>query len=446
MRFDRSVPLTRRWLIGAGAAAAASLLTQESLANSAPSTAKPGDRLNVACIGMGGRMDSLVREISQGLGQNVVALCDVDSNQIANTVRNVGDVLKSAKVYSDYRKLLANEKKNIDAVIVATPDHWHVPICTAVIHAGKHIYCEKPLAHTVGEARHLRELSRKSNVVTQTGNQGSASDNMRRCIELIQAGMLGQVREVHIWHPTHGWPSGVDRPEGEDPIPAGFDWNFWLGSAPPRPYKKDAYHPVNWRGWYDFGSGSLGDFCCHAFNLPVRALRLEYPHRIEVSGENLGKESFPNSCSLKFHFAERGSVAATTIFFYTGGAMPPAEATRDIASTYGSVPNLGCLLLGENGTISAGLWNSDGLIKMNGDAGFKGVSDHEEAKKIPQALPRVEGHMKEWVDACKGGPPVFSNFDFGGHLTEIGLSGVVALRLGHDINWDGEKMRVVGAA
>lgn len=231
-------------------------------------------------------------------------------------------------------------------------------------------------------------------------------------------------------------------PEGADAVPPGLDWDFWLGSAPQRPYKNGLYHPAQWRGWYDFGSGSLGDFCCHAFNLPVRALKLEYPDRIEVSAEGLGKPSFITSGTVKYHFPKRKGFDPVTLTFYTGGALPPPEVTQDLKATYDTVPELGCLLLGEKGTISAGLWNMDGMMKLTDDKTFLGVGNHEAARKIPITLPRVEGHMQEWVQACLGGPPTFSNFDIGGHLTEIGLAGVVALRLGHNIPWDGKGMRV----
>ena len=265
---------------------------------------------------------------------------------------------------------------------------------------------------------------------------------MRRCLELIEAGMFGQIRDIHIWHPAHGWPSGVEMPEGADAVPAGLDWDFWLGPAPDRPYKSGVYHPAQWRGWYDFGSGSLGDFCCHAFNLPVRALKLETPDKIDILAEGLGKPSFITSGSIKYHFPKRKGFDPVTLTFHTGGAMPPAAVTQDLKATYDAVPDLGCLLLGEKGSISAGLWNTDGLIKLADEKKFTSVGSHEAARDNPVRLPRVEGHMREWVDACLGGPPTFSNFDLGGQITEIGLAGVVALRLGHDIEWDGKGMRV----
>lgn len=435
--------LTRREAVGGALAAAAPLF----LPNSARASARryaANERLHVACIGLGNQMQGHLREITANLGHDIIAVCDVDSGRVAESAKTIPEVMPKANVYKDYRKLLETEK-SLDAVIIATPDHWHATICTAAIRAGKHVYCEKPLTHTHVEARALRELSRRSRVVTQTGNQGSASGNMRRCIELIEAGLFGQIHEIHVWHPKHGWPSGVARPDGEDPIPEGLDWDFWLGPAPARPYKSGQYHPVKWRGWYDFGGGSVADFCCHAFNLPVRALKLEYPTHIEPSGVDMGYESFPTSCTVRYRFPARKSLDAVNLNFYTGGELPPPEATADLKATYDSVPELGCLLIGEKGSVSAGLWNTDGMMKLNDEKTFRSVNDHEAAKSVPVTLPRTEGHMKEWVDAIKGGAPAFSPFEIGGHLTEIGLTGVLALRLGHEIDWDGRAMRVRGS-
>jgi predicted dehydrogenase len=332
----------------------------------------------------------------------------------------------------------------VDAVVIATPDHWHAAICTAAIRAGKHVYCEKPLTHTVAEARELGKLVRKSSVVTQTGNQGSASPNFRRSIELIRAGVPGPIREIHIWHPPHGWPCGVDRPPGKDPVPRGLDWDFWIGPAPMRPYKAGMYHPIKWRGWYDFGGGSLADFCCHSFSLPVHALGLGYPDRIEVSGKGLGKESFPTSCTITFRFPARGKREPALIKFYTGGDMPPAEALVGMKETFGRIDRTGCLLVGDKGTLSAGLWNNLCYLRMKGEKKFRGASNHDAAKSVPKSLPRAAGHMQEWLDACKGGPKTLSPFEFGGHVTEIGAAGVVALRLNRNIRWSGAEMKVEG--
>jgi predicted dehydrogenase len=404
----------------------------------------PNQKLNIACIGLGNQMRGHIKEIAT-LEHNIVALCDVDANQTEATRKANGDLLTRATVYKDYRQLLEREK-SVDAVAIATPDHWHASICTSAIRAGKHVFCEKPLTHTVGEARQVGTLAKKSKVVTQTGNQGSASSNFRRSIELVQAGVLGAVGEIHVWHPPHGWPSGVDRPAGVDPVPEGLDWDFWIGPAPMRPYKNGQYHPVAWRGWYDFGGGSLADFCCHAFSMPVRALNLDYPNRIEISGVPLGKESFPRSCKVHFSFPARAGRGPVSIYFYSGGERPSPKVTAAMAETHDRVPGTGCLLVGERGTLSAGLWNNECFLNMNGEREFRPASDHDAAKGIPRSLPRApqDRHLLEWIDACKGGPKTFSPFEIGGHITEIGAAGLIALRLGRDLNWDGPAMRAVG--
>ncbi len=392
-------------------------------------------------------MHALMAELGNvGERTDIVALCDVDANQIAMGRKAFSQAVTRAKDYQDYRRLLEREK-SLDAVIIATPDHWHAAITKAAIEAGKHIYCEKPLTHTVAEARLIENLARQSRVATQTGNQGSASANFRRSMELIQAGVLGTVSAVYMWHPPHGWPCGINRPPGEDPVPAGLDWDFWLGPAPTRPYKRGYYHPVAWRGWYDFGGGSLADFCCHAFSMPVRALHLDYPDRIEISGTPLGKESFPKECRIRFFFPARGSRGPVTIHFDSGGekpctVMPPPEVTVGMAETFGQLPTTGCLVVGEKGTISAGLWNDQCFLRMKGEKGFLPAAIHPAAKVVPITLPRAPkgDHMLEWLLACRGEGKTFSPFEIGGHVTEIGAAGLVALRLGRDIAWSGAAM------
>jgi predicted dehydrogenase len=405
-------------------------------------------KLNIACIGLGGQMHALMKQLlTFEQKMNIVALCDLDANRIAEMQKTLAPALAKAKVYKDYRELLEREK-SLDAVVIATPDHWHAAISKAAIQAGKHVYCEKPLTHTVAEARQLAALAGQSKVVTQTGNQGSGSDNFRRSMELIQAGVLGAVSAVHIWHPPHGWPNGVDRPEGADPIPEGFDWNNWLGPAPLRPYKQGIYHPGAWRGWYDFGGGSVADFCCHSFSMPVRALALSYPIRIEVSGTPLGRDSFPKACQVHFSFPARGNRGAVSIHFYTGGekpcsVMPPSEVTEGLAETLDKIPTTGCLLVGDKGTLSAGLWNNECYVRMKGETSFMGTN-HEAVKSVPKTLPRARDHLLEWLDACRGEGKTFSPFAIGGHVTEIGAAGLVALRLGRDIEWDGPAMVAKG--
>ena len=287
-------------------------------------TQAPNEKLSFACIGMGGQMRGyLIPELNK-LDQKIVAICDVDKRQLDSALQV--NELKEARTYHDYRDLLDKESA-VDAVIIATPDHWHVPICEAALKAGKHVYCEKPLAHSVAECRALEKLALSHpKLATQTGNQGCSTEQFRRSFEVIQSGLLGNITEVHVWHPAHSWPNGVDRPATSDPIPEGLDWNFWLGAAPARPYNNDIYHPGKWRGWYDFGGGSLADFCCHGFQLAYRALELDAPKRIVAQGENLGHESFATRCTVDFEFAAKGNRGPVKLTFYSGdNNLPPTR-------------------------------------------------------------------------------------------------------------------------
>lgn len=404
--------------------------------------ASGGDRLKLAVVGCGGRGTLVMRNIING-GAIVTALCDPDESMTASAKEAAskhagGAIDKDAKIYSDYRKLLENGK-SFDAVLVATPDHWHAPLCKAFMAAGKHVYCEKPLTHTISEARELRELSRASKVVTQMGNQGSASVSLRRSAEVIMAGALGQIREIYIWGagsiPTEG------NAKGEDTVPAGFDWDCWVGPSAMRPYVKNTYHPYKWRGWADFGSGGIGDFACHGINLPMRALNLGYPEKIVVNVKD-GKTP-PGMPMIDFCFAAREKLPAVTIH-WMGSPTPSNEVLKDAIAVYKQPPRTGCLIVGEKGSILTNIWNQGGLLKLEGEAKLVDITRHEATKNIAESLPRTPGHETEFVNACKGQCKVFSSFDVGGKLTEIGLAGVLGLRLGKSFEWDGEKMEVKG--
>ena len=417
----------------------------------------PNEKLSFACIGMGGQMRGyLVPELNK-LDQTVVAICDVDQRQLDSALQV--NELKQARPYRDYRDLLDKES-GVDAIIIGTPDHWHVPICEAALKAGKHVYCEKPLAHSVAECRALEKLALSHpKLATQTGNQGCSTEGFRRSFEVIQSGLLGSITEVHVWHPAHGWPNGVDRPTTSDLIPEGLDWNFWLGTAPARPYNNEIYHPGKWRGWYDFGGGSLADFCCHGFQLAYRALELDAPTRIDATGNDMGHESFPTRCTVTFEFAAKGDRGLVKLIFYSGeNNHPPNEVTQ------GPVDTTGCLIVGSEGTLSAGLWNTDCNVRLKGAKEFRGA-DQPEVAKITKTQPRIDtevlkwdptkaakgqrprwskvnnSHMFEWVLACAGDAKTYSPFEIGARITEIGMLGVLALRMQKPILWDAENRR-----
>ncbi|MFN9718437.1 MAG: Gfo/Idh/MocA family protein [Planctomycetota bacterium] len=420
----------------------------------------PNEKLSFACIGMGGQMRGyLIPELNK-LDQSVVAICDVDQRQLDSALQI--NELKQARSYRDYRDLLDKES-GVDGVIVATPDHWHVPICEAALKAGKHVYCEKPLAHSVAQCRTLENLAMSyPKLATQTGNQGCSTEGFRRSFEVIQSGLLGNITEVHVWHPAHSWPNGVDRPATSDPIPEGLDWNFWLGDAPSRPYNSEIYHPGKWRGWYDFGGGSLADFCCHGFQLAYRALDLDAPTRINAAGEHMGHESFPTRCTVTFEFAAKGRRGPVKLIFYSGdNNLPPKEVT------HGAVDTTGCLIVGSEGTLSAGLWNTDCNVRLREANEFRGA-DLPEVARIPRTQPRIDtevlrwdpakaakgqrprwsrvnnSHMFEWVLACAGDAKTYSPFEIGARITEVGMLGVLALRMEKPILWDAENCRAVG--
>ncbi|HEY3280739.1 MAG TPA: Gfo/Idh/MocA family oxidoreductase [Armatimonadota bacterium] len=423
--------------LGIGAAALGGPL---ATLGSAASTAA-NSKLNLALVGCGGQgRGDMNGMLASGL-VNVVALCDPDAEQIGRArAESLNHGADSAKAFEDYRRLL-DQASTFDAVLIATPDHWHAPLCKAFMKAGKHIYCEKPLTHSVAEARELRELSRRSKVVTQMGNQGSASESLRRCTEIIKAGALGQVREIYEWGIGVAAREGSE--PGEDPIPSTFNWDLWVGPSAMRPFRKGVYHPAVWRGWFDFGNGGLADFFCHAVNLPLRALDLGYPERLVTNMQENGQQ-VPGKAAVEYHFGARGSLPPV-VLYWMGDQKPPAEVTKPLSDLFGEKIPDGLLVVGDKGCIHTSHWNTDGLIRLNGEPGLVRVTSHPATKDIPQTLPRTDGHDREWLAACRGQGHTFSDFDFGGKLTEIGLAGVVALRAGKSLDWNGQKMKATNA-
>jgi predicted dehydrogenase len=431
----------RGFLAGSAAAAGAAAIGPQLLLGAAPASTAANSRLNLALVGCGGQGRGVMRGLLP-CGANLVALCDPDPAQIAQArseVKNAGDAAKDVKDYEDYRKLL-DSAASFDAVLVGTPDHWHAPLCKAFMKLGKHVYCEKPLTHSVAEARELRELARSSKVATQMGNQGSASPSLRRCTEVIRAGALGAIREIYQW--GIGVNASEGNAPGEDPIPPGFNWDLWVGPSAMRPFKKDVYHPFRWRGWFDFGNGGLADFCCHAINLPMRALDLGYPQRL-VNNMPDGKQT-PGKAAVEFHFAARGNLPPV-VLHWQGNGTPPAAVIQPLVDVYKDKAPTGLMIVGEKGCIYTSHWNTGGLIRLAGEPRLKDVLHHEATKDIPESLPRSKGHGQEWIDACRGEGQTFSDFDVGGKLTEIGLAGVVAVRAGKSLDWDGEKMQATNA-
>ena len=447
---------TRRQFIHTTAIAGAAMFA--GCASNKPRRIAPNEKLNIGVVGVMGKGST---DTDHCATENIVALCDVDSARCASQLKKY----PNARFYTDWREMLAKET-TLDAVIVSTPDHTHAAIAAEAIRLGKHVYCQKPLTQTVHEARLLRKLAKQNGVVTQMGNQGSAEDGLRRAVEIVQAGLIGQVREVHVWSNRPVWPQGMDRPTGSDPIPATMNWDLWLGPAQDRPFKKDAYHDFKWRGWQDFGTGALGDMACHTANMPFRALKLGYPTEIEAWSSGINKESYPLKSRIRFQFPAREGLAPVSFHWYDGGDpkaenpfthdgnnKPAKEITAEIEEMMGEVPGSGCVLIGDKGKLfSPDDYGAKFFLKLNGEKELLNGKDHPAVKAIPQTIPRNAftgetdfRHHQEWIAGCKGGPVPYSNFEIAGYLTEIILLGCIALRVGKKLEWDGPNMRATNA-
>jgi hypothetical protein len=407
--------------------------------------AEAAPKLNIGMIGLGGQGLSRLKEALR-CGANIAALCDVDEKMMEDARKAAAATLGRPNTYVDFRKMFESEK-SLDGVIIATPDHWHAPAAQAAFAAGKHVFCEKPLAHTISEARELRERAGRSKVITQMGNQGSAEDTMRRAIELIQGGAIGKVRTVHVWVPkSASFTPGQAAPIGQDPVPGGLHWDNWIGPAPFHPYKQTVYHPKAWRAWYDFGGGSMADWGCHGLNLPFRALNLGFPATIEAGVQGGISASYPKGVRIRFDFPARAAWPPATLWWYDGGRVPPADALpKALADFLGPMPDSGVLILGDNGYTYGQPHPGAQFIQLTDEKELSRILNHPATRGIAQSLPRVPGHMQEWLAACRTGETPFSDFERGGQLTETVLSGVVALRAGKKLQWDGPAMRAVNA-
>jgi predicted dehydrogenase len=404
-------PVTRRRFLKSTAKAAA---TFTILAAGSARTYAANERLNIAAIGIGGQGAG---DIDQLKSQNIVALCDVDWRHAAGTFKK----FPGAKQFKDYRQMFDKISGEFDAVIVATPDHHHAPATMAALRLGKHVYCEKPLTHSAWEARAIAEAARTAKVATQMGNQAQASEETRRLQEFVLDDAVGAIREVHIWtdRPSRGlfneyWPQGVARPTDTPAVPDTLEWDLWLGPAPLRPYHS-AYLPAKWRGWWDFGTGALGDIGCHYFDPVFRALKLGAPVSVEASSTRVNQETYPLGSMVTYHFPARGARPPVKLVWYDGGLRPPRPEQIVDGDAMG---DNGHLLIGEKGIIMTD-WRRWWLYPEKLEQAYG---------EPPKVLPRSPGHHQEWINACKGGPAAGSNFDWAGPLTETVLLGNVALR------------------
>lgn len=383
----------------------------------------PNERIAFACIGVGGKGGSDTSDAAKH--GDIVALCDVDED----TLNKAGEKYPNAKRFTDYRKLFEEMGKSIDAVTVSTPDHHHAPASVLAMRMGKHCFCQKPLTHSIWEARRMGEIAREMKVATQMGNQGTANPGLRRSAALVKAGVLGTVKEVHVWTNRPIWEQGGPRPEGM-PAPSSVHWDVWLGPAPERPYAAGrVYHPFGWRGWWDFGTGALGDMACHTVNMPYMALDLRNPTSVvaETSGNN--KDSYPKWSVIKFEFPANDQRPAVAMTWYDGGKKPPPELIGDM-----KLSNSGSLIVGEKGRLyTPGDYGENGMLM--------GVTE------VEVQFPKSPGHFDEFVRAIRGGEPAMSNFpDYAGPLTETILLGNLAVWAdGKKIEWDSKELKASNA-
>jgi predicted dehydrogenase len=387
----------------------------------------PNEKLNIACIGVANKGG---HNIAQLKSQNIVALCDVDTNYLDKA----GKLYPQATRHRDYRVMLEKHAGNFDAVVVSTADHNHAPATIRALSLGKHVYCEKPLTHTVTEARKIAELAgKKKGVATQMGIQIHARGNYRRVVEAIQSGAIGTVTEVYNWC-NKGWSNGRFTTT-DKPSPANLDWDLWLGPAKERPYSPKI-HPANWRRFWEYGSGTFGDMACHIMDLPFWALDLNYPTSVSVTGPEVHPDGAPSSCKADYEFPSVGDRPALEFHWSDGGAhYDLVKNTNDYKGRSLSNWGLGVLFVGDKGMLAADY----GRYQLYPREKF---ADFQPPKK---SIPDSIGHWNEWVHACKTGSPTTCNFGYSGRLTETVLLGVVAFRTGKKLTWDAAKLNATNA-
>ncbi len=374
----------------------------------------PNEKVNIAGIGAGGMGGSDLRMAAADPSANIVALCDIDDKTLAKA----GELYPQAAKYNDFREMLEKEDQRIDAVIVGTPDHIHAPASVMAMRMGKHCFCEKPLGHNVYEVRKMTEMAREKKVATQMGTLIHATPNYRRVVELVQSGAIGPVAEVHVWC-GKGWGGG-ERPTDTPAVPSHIHWDLWLGPAPYRPYHP-CYLPGQWRRWWDFGNGTLGDMACHLMDLPYWALDLKHPLTIEAHGPAVHPETCPLALSVDYEYPARAGQPPVKLTWYDGDKRPPLLKEKGLPEW-----NMGVLFVGSEGMLLA-------------DYGRKQLYPKEKFAtfKAPEpTIPASIGHHKEWIAACKGGPAALCNFDYAGPLSEAVLLGTVAYRVGKKLQWD----------
>ncbi|NLH16639.1 MAG: Gfo/Idh/MocA family oxidoreductase [Phycisphaerae bacterium] len=418
----------RGFLQGSLALGSTLFLPKLSLAKSA------NGKLQHACIGVGGMGFSDLQSILAGGTTDIIALCDVDAGNLAKAAEwlKTEHKIESVRQYRDWRELLEKEGDKIDSVNVSTPDHMHAPISYSAIQKGKHVYCQKPLTHTVNEARILTRAARKAGVVTQMGIQCHADIAYRMAVAILQSGGIGKVTQFHSWQSGSAvWTTAKARPEGEDPVPANLDWNKWIGVAPMRPFKADIYHQAKWRGWQDFGSGVMGDFACHIFDPVFTALKLGAPLSVKTEISDYNTETYPVWQIVQYEFPGTEFSAGKTVkgTWYNGEKIPPRELVP-MPAEY-KLPGAGSIIVGEEGVMVLPHWAGPQLYPLEK---FKGYQ-----------RPKIKSldHYQQWVDACLGKGKPEANFDFSGPMTETVLLGNVGIHFaGKTLQWDPVNLKI----
>lgn len=406
--------LTRRRMLR-NTALAGITVCATGVVRSAAGRQTPNEKLNIAMIGSGGRGAANLASVR---GENIVALCDVDERRAAKAFEQYPDASK----FADFRVMLDKMGREVDAVVVSTPDHTHAPASVTAMRHGKHCYCEKPLTHEIFEARTAAEVATENKLATQMGTQIHAGSNYRRVVELVQSGSIGEVRECHVW--INRSEGGGERPTDTPLVPQGLDWDLWLGPAPYRHYHP-CYLPRQWNFWWDFGGGNLAAMGCHYVDLPFWALRLRHPTSAETTGPPLHPETTPKWLTIHYEFPQRGDLPPVTLFYYDGGRRPVLLEELGLTDW-----RSGVLFVGSKGTLVAD-YGRRKLLPENEFADFQPPEPF---------IPNTIGHHREWIEACKTGGPTTCNFGYSGAVVETVLLGNVSYRTGQKIEWDAENM------
>ena len=420
--------LTRRAFLGAAASAAAVTVVPRHVLGG-PVYRAPSGKLNVACIGAGGRGGT---SVGAAAGENLVALCDVDQRHAGKAFENHA----GAKAYKDFRKMFDEMEKQIDAVTVATPDHTHAVACMAAIKRGKHVFCEKPLAHSIWEIRQLMEAARKHGVITQLGNQGHSSETIRLFCEWVWDGAIGNVHTIHAaCSAVHCKIDQLPKLKERHEVPSTLDWDLWLGPAQFRPYNP-VFLPGSWRGWMPFGSGTIGDWVCHVVDPVFWALDLGSPVTVQALARDYDPRkhamTFPKGSVIKFEFPAKGKRGPVVLYWYSGVERIPRPKALEGGR---KVPDTGAVVLGDKGGITYGSHGANG-VRIFPETKMR-------AYQLPEkTIPRVRGHHADWFDAIRNGRQAGSHFDYGGPLTEIARLGIIAIQLlGQKLVWNGARMQ-----